>query len=156
MTRLFADTLNFAIFRFIFIVKKILSISLAILFLFSTINLNIMSHYCGGRLVETKVILGNGKVSCGMEEDVALCENYPGTALEKNCCEDDWHQISIKDDYTTSHNKTEFNKTPFAISGLLPLVTIAQNAPARFSAARYKSPPDSHAVCLLFIRVFLV
>ncbi|HXH20081.1 MAG TPA: hypothetical protein VNJ07_13470 [Chitinophagales bacterium] len=137
--------------------KKIFSIFVSLLFLFSTINLNVVSHYCGGRLVETKLITGNGSASCGMEDDPALCENYPGTAWSKNCCEDDWHQIAIKDDYTAAGNhKVQPDKSQVVALSSLPRVIGSQVAAACFITARYKSPPGSHAVFLPFIQVFLV
>lgn len=137
--------------------KKILSIPVTLLFLFSTINLNVVSHYCGGRLVETKLITGNGTASCGMEDDPAQCENYPGTAWSENCCEDDWYQIAIKDEYTPSGNyQVHHDKTQVAALNSLPRIIGSQIAAACFITVRYKSPPGSHAVFLPFIGVFLV
>ncbi len=93
-----------------------------------------------------------------MEDDPALCENYKGPALTKNCCEDDWYQISIKDYYTAygSIYKAESNKAQLFASDLLPIVFCSQMAPARFITAHYKSPPGSHEVFLPFIQIFLV
>jgi len=136
--------------------KKALPIFLSALILFSAFNLNIMSHYCGGKLVETKFILGIGKASCGMEDDLSLCKNYHGTAFEKNCCEDAWFQISVKDSYKVPDFGFELSNILFLFSAVSNCGLMESSLTASSHFCRYKSPPDSQAVSLPFLQVFLV
>lgn len=77
--------------------KKILSISIALLMLLSGQQLTISRHYCGGELADAKVSLTGHIASCGMEGETDDCEQ-PGNHVESSCCN---NQVST---YSIDHN----------------------------------------------------
>jgi hypothetical protein len=77
--------------------KKLLHISVALLFLISGVQLTISKHYCDGELADSKVsVLGN-IATCGMETKTDEC-THPSKHIESHCCD---NQISI---YSVDHN----------------------------------------------------
>lgn len=77
--------------------KKILSISVALLMLLSGLQLTVSRHYCGGELADSKVSLSGHVASCGMEGETDECAQ-PGDHVESSCCN---NQVSV---YTVDHN----------------------------------------------------
>ena len=90
--------------------KKILSISMLLVFWFSTIGVPLSKHFCGEthKLVSTG-ILASPK-SCCETEDRDLCEDAGDhcnmdllnhhNAKHKGCCENEFSYLKIKEDYT--------------------------------------------------------
>ena len=77
--------------------KKILSISVALLMFLSGMQLTISQHYCGGELADAKVSLTGHIASCGMEGETDEC-TQPGNHVESSCCN---NQVSV---YAVDHN----------------------------------------------------
>ena len=77
--------------------KKILSISVALLMLLSGLQLTISRHYCGGELADAKVSVTGHVASCGMEGETDDC-TQPGNHVESSCCN---NQVST---YAIDHN----------------------------------------------------
>jgi len=77
--------------------KKILSISVALLMLLSGLQLTVSRHYCGGELAEAKASFIGHIASCGMESETDEC-TQPGNHVESNCCN---NQVSV---YAVDHN----------------------------------------------------
>jgi hypothetical protein len=66
--------------------KRILSISLAILLLTSGMHMTMASHFCGGMLAQVKWSMDRELASCGMEGEA---EHQPkGITLHEACCND--------------------------------------------------------------------
>jgi hypothetical protein len=66
--------------------KRILSISLALMLLLSGMHLTVASHFCGGMLAQVKWSMDKELASCGME---GMAEPNPtGIALHEACCND--------------------------------------------------------------------
>lgn len=133
--------------------KKAFSIFFAIILLVNSINLTLSAHYCGGNLAKLKLVFGDTKLSCGMEEGTGSCTNKEET-LQKNCCEDKLQSFCTKDNFlSTTHN---FNTVivPFSI------ITHATIIPAQLLAvpdnSAFEIPPDIVSVFLPFIRVFRI
>jgi hypothetical protein len=77
--------------------KTILSIPLALLLLFTGINVNIASHYCGGKLSAVKVSLNGERASCGMEQQSGA---KPSEDLfSRHCCDDVISSVCISLNY---------------------------------------------------------
>jgi hypothetical protein len=79
--------------------KKLFSISVAFLMLFSGLQLTISRHYCGGELAQSKVSLTGHVASCGMESATDDC-TQPGNHVESSCCD---NKVSV---YAVDHNFT--------------------------------------------------
>jgi hypothetical protein len=137
---------------------RTISIFLVLVLLSTSINLSIVSHYCGGRLIKTKLITGNGIASCGMNEMTSDCDGRAGgTGLTKeDCCKDDWLQVSIKDSYKNSDFRSELVKVVSAIITAIVQELNPSGYVVKYGIVHYKSPPNIRAVFLPFIQAFLV
>jgi len=79
--------------------KKLFSISIALIMLLSGMQLTISKHYCGGELADSKVSLVGHVATCGMESATDEC-TQPGSHVESGCCN---NQVSV---YAVDHNFT--------------------------------------------------
>jgi hypothetical protein len=77
--------------------KYILSIPLALLILFTGINVQIASHFCGGNFSAAKVSLTGELASCGMENQSAI--KTTEDLLSRHCCDDVISSVSISSNY---------------------------------------------------------
>jgi len=77
--------------------KKLFSISFALLMLLSGMQLTISQHYCGGEFADAKVSLVGHVASCGMETGNDEC-TQPGNHVESSCCN---NKVSV---YMVDHN----------------------------------------------------
>jgi hypothetical protein len=84
--------------------KRFLSIPLLVLILFSGININVASHYCGGKLAGTKVSLTGENATCGMEEPVV--SYTPNGSITKHCCDNMIVSMSMAINFFPSANLT--------------------------------------------------
>jgi hypothetical protein len=81
--------------------KKLLSILFAFLILLSVIHLNVATHYCGGKIVASKVSLTGELASCGMEasnDQYPSCEKY----FNLHCCNNKVIVFAVENNYTPS------------------------------------------------------
>lgn len=77
--------------------KKLFSISIALLMLLSGMQLTISRHYCGGELADSKVSIVGHIASCGMESATDEC-TQPGSHVDSSCCN---NKVSV---YVVDHN----------------------------------------------------
>jgi len=98
--------------------KKLFSISIALIMLLSGMQLTISRHYCGGELADAKVSLIGHLASCGMETATDEC-TQPGNHLKSSCCN---NQVSV---YAVDHNYspsfTEFNAFAQTVLQVFPI-----------------------------------
>lgn len=85
---------------FYHMMKRIISIPLMILILFSGIRVNIASHYCGGNFASSKVSLNGELASCGMEHQSGT--KSPFDQISRHCCEDVIHAVKLNSNYVHS------------------------------------------------------
>ena len=66
--------------------KKVISISLSILFIAAMLHLSVATHYCSGKVAGSKISLSGKLASCGMEGEES---NLPLTGLHfvSHCCD---------------------------------------------------------------------
>ncbi|MCX6190581.1 MAG: hypothetical protein NTW54_13495 [Bacteroidetes bacterium] len=135
--------------------KRITSISLALLMLAISLKVSIAFHYCGSRLAQSKIVLGNGKASCGMESKKKSCESSSfATVKPSHCCENELSQI-VTDDYqppvSLQHFPFEFltSSTILNLVSLTPMTTLE-------GLILYRPPPNLSSVSLAFTSVFLI
>jgi hypothetical protein len=81
-------------------VKRILSIPLILLIVFSGINVRFATHYCGGSVAATKVSLNGELATCGMEKPSG--NNLLQDIYTKQCCDDITSAYSICNNYIPS------------------------------------------------------
>jgi hypothetical protein len=86
-------------------VKKLFSISIALIMLLSGLQLTVSRHYCGGELADSKVSLIGHVASCGMETATDEC-TQPGNHVKSSCCN---NKVSVYEvDHNYSPSFTEF------------------------------------------------
>jgi hypothetical protein len=132
--------------------QKPLSIILAALILGISLQMGLTGHFCGGELVQTKMILGYGTASCGMNCEVPS-DNHQGTSFQKlSCCQDLIFTLSV-DDYQSISQKGIFTVHQNIHPGIKYIFT-----PDLFIVNTYNSIPLPHitGVLLPFIQVFLI
>ena len=101
--------------------KKIFSISVALLMLLSGLQLTISRHYCGGELADSKVSVLGHVASCGMESETDEC-TQPGNHLKSTCCN---NKISV---YSIDHNfSPSFSDFKVFSQPVLQVFTIPEN-----------------------------
>ncbi len=81
--------------------KKLLSISFALLILLSGMHLTIATHFCGGELAATKVSFSGELASCGMEGSVDRCSST-GKHSESDCCKNEVSVLSVDHNFAPS------------------------------------------------------
>lgn len=133
--------------------KKIFSIFLTIILLVNSFNLTLSAHYCGGNLAKLKLVFGNAKLSCGMEEGTGSCTNT-GETLQKHCCEDKLQSFCIKDNFLSTTYNFNTVSVPFSIITLATIITVQSLTIPSISA--FEIPPDIVSVFLPFIQVFRI
>jgi len=102
--------------------KKLFSISIALLMLLSGMQLTISTHYCGGELADSKVSVLGHRASCGMEGTTDEC-TQPGNHLESSCCNDNVSVYAVDHNYSPSF--TEFKAFSQTV---LQVFTIPENS----------------------------
>jgi hypothetical protein len=138
--------------------KKLFSISIALLMLLSGMQLTVSRHYCGGELADAKVSLTGHIASCGMEGETDGC-TQPGNHVKSSCCDNQVSVYAVDQNYSPSF--TEFKA--FAQTALQAFV-IPENITFRSLASFSNlytdtSPPGSllaNAVSLPKICVFRI
>ncbi len=90
--------------------RKATSISFILITLIISLNLGVLSHYCGGLLAESRVVYGNGTTGCGMNcTDADPDNNHIDIALiAASCCSesftdistDEYHPVTISNSFT--------------------------------------------------------
>lgn len=64
------------------------------------------THYCMGRAVDSKLMVGKHELSCGMMGMDSACETTTGeNIMAPGCCENEFISIDIKDDYQVAKIK---------------------------------------------------
>ena len=135
--------------------RKIIAISLAILTLALSLKMDISYHFCGDKLVQTKILFGQSKASCGMEDNDESCENNSNSStIKAACCQNQLQQIST-DDY----QQTEIHFQ--ILSACIPtcsqnnyLKAVTENKTIK--SFYYHPPPGYSSVSLANIQNFLI
>lgn len=89
------------VFAFIHVMKKFLTIPLALLILLSGMHFTIATHYCGGKIAATRVSLSGKEASCGMISD-HRSGNSTETQVSSKCCDNEFAVYKIDSDYSPS------------------------------------------------------
>jgi hypothetical protein len=88
-------------FAFTQVMKKFLTIPLALLILFSGMHFTVATHYCGGHIAATKLSFSGKQATCGMIQS-HQSENPAETQISSKCCDDKIAVYKIDNDYSPS------------------------------------------------------
>ena len=138
--------------------KKLLSISIALLMLLSGMQLTISRHYCGGELADSKVSIVGNLASCGMEGISDEC-TQPGSHLESSCCDNKVSFYAVDHNYSPSFTEFKtFSQTVIQIFSIPENITF-QSLTSLSHISTDVSPPGTllaNAVSLPKICVFRI
>jgi hypothetical protein len=113
--------------------KKLFSISFALLILLSGMHLSIATHLCGNEVAAVKWSFSGKEATCGMETSDNTCPE--NKTLASNCCHNEISQYTVDANYVPSfvHGKEVKNT-------LLQVFFI----PVSFASASFVSP---YSIC---------
>lgn len=78
--------------------RKVITYHFLLLFLLCSFEVGVKSHYCGGKYIGSRLVSGDGEITCGMKEDMALsCET--GLHIKKKCCENFLAKLQFHNDF---------------------------------------------------------
>ena len=67
------------------------------------------THYCGGRAVKSKMMLGNNDLGCGMVQVSCDKEGTGTTVKKKNCCSNKYLSIGVEGEQNSVKTKVSIN-----------------------------------------------
>lgn len=137
--------------------KKLFSISFALLIFLSGMHFSIATHICGGEVAAVKWSFSGEKATCGMETPIQTCPLH--NSIASNCCQ---NKISV---YTVDNN---YNPSTFQIKEVTENLLQVFNIPVSLSLYSFIAtsslsnniiPPDialTSAVSLANICIFRI
>ncbi|CAN0106928.1 unnamed protein product, partial [Chrysoparadoxa australica] len=136
--------------------RKIISISLLLIFLTSHLGLAVGTHYCGGISMQTDLMIGHKHLDCGMEDMQKECnqkENEP--RFEKvPCCENEYTSLDLTEDFNPAINAVNVDFAIAFISTYYQINPLAATIANRYQVKNYP-PPVERDVQILF-QTFLI
>jgi hypothetical protein len=140
------------------LVKKVISISLALLMLVSNVGFTLNTHFCGGEAVETSFSIGLHNPDCGMPDMDRDCETIPSTEEQvksKPCCENQHQLIQLDENADLQAFSTEVNPTFFVafVHSFVQPILFADQA---FVHNTYYSPPIPDKDIQVLFQTFLI
>ena len=130
--------------------KKVAAIFLALFFLVSSSHLSFATHFCGGNVFKHALLLDTSDFGCGMEEDKDFpCKDY-SQMTEKNCCDTQLIQYSIKDNFQTSKAEINVQYATSLLNVAIILFSLPQNKEELITYKTYKVPLPEKDIPVLF------
>ena len=134
--------------------KRIVSILMIVLLLSSQVGLAYGTHFCAGKEVKSKVILGHEHLECGMEFSPKSCDEPNETHFSKKlCCENELISPQVEDDMQPV--KTTKNLNPVFVQALVHTLLIQLTADIESPRFAEYSPPwisfDFHVLHQVFL-----
>lgn len=128
--------------------KKIASILLALFFLMSSSHLSFATHYCGGKVFKHALLISTSEFGCGMEKATKDCENK--TKTQKNCCDNELVELSIKDNYQPSLTKINAEQHFIFVTVAAILFSVPITIQNKISFQDYHPPLPDKDIPILF------
>ena len=142
-------------------IKKSFSILLSFILLASPMYLLIGAHFCGGKVVETKVLFGETHLACEMPVMEEPCDDYEkANKSEVNfdklpCCENEYQTIQLTSEFVKEAAQLSFN-VDFAVAFVYTTLKLDlfPNSTHQFYT-EYNPPPLEKDIQVLF-QTFLI
>jgi hypothetical protein len=138
--------------------KKLFSISFALLMLLSGMQLTISQHYCGGEFADSKVSVVGHIATCGMESETGDCPQ-PGNHVKSSCCNNKVSVYAVDHNYSPSVTEFKaFAQTVLQVF-VVPKNVTFNSLPLLLQTSTDASPPGNYlatAVSLPKICVFRI
>jgi hypothetical protein len=123
--------------------------------------LTLGTHFCGGVAIETKIILGETHLGCGMMDMEEPCDNSEHTSNNQvsfnnvPCCQNEFHTIQGTADFVKEATQTVFN-VDFAVAFLYTSLNLDLFPKSTHQVyTEYISPPLEKDISVLF-QTFLI
>jgi hypothetical protein len=145
------------VFAFRIIMKKFLTIPLALLILFSGMNFTVATHYCGGHIAATKLSFTGKLATCGMT--ALKSENSAETQISSKCCDDKTSVYKIDNNYSPAAFHFKNISQNIHVEFLIPQGFLVQAPVSLLTIPANVSPPDwfaANAVRMADICVFRI
>ena len=121
--------------------KRLSAILLSLIMLFSSMGITYSTHYCMGRAVESKLMIGEHDLSCGMSEMDNACDSEVARFMAPGCCDNTTLSIETEEDYQKQAQKFSLdNSFLFAFSYTL-LYSNSFNAEQSVAHSDHHPPP---------------
>jgi hypothetical protein len=153
---MFNTLLNFVIAEFVTFavtMRKVLTIPVIILILFSGITVNLAFHYCGGQLADKKISLAGNLASCGMK----TVPNDNQTSINSFCCENSFSSYTFNNTYLppvpakNDHEIQEFPVTDIILPAKTEELFTSCEIPLRPPGIFSPSYVELDVICILRI-----
>lgn len=129
-------TENHSVFYFyLYPMKKVVSIPLMILILFSGITINLASHYCMDSLVSSRISFSGKLATCGMEDHGTRKDGINA----ENSCANISHSYTFSSNYVPSFEKNIVKLIP-AVSDIISIAAFLPENTVSVSGT-YIQPP---------------
>lgn len=133
--------------------KKIISVTLALLVLFSTFSLTIEKHFCGDFLIDISYF---GKAEDCVNQIGQSC-NTSEIITKSNCCKDEIQQIKGQDKLQkASKEKIKIEKQQFLIAFAVSYYNLFKNLSKQIIPYQYYTPPNLVIDIQLLHEVFII
>ena len=125
--------------------KKLISISFALLILLSGMHISIATHYCGDRISATKLSVSGELASCGMEGSVEKC-SWTVKVKGANCCKDKLSAFVVDTNYSPSYSEFKAFSHSILHVFILPEFLTNQSPTSLNFICTNGSPPGQYQV----------
>lgn len=120
------------------LLRKISSIIMAFVVLFSTMSFTFSEHYCGHKLVD--IGLFSKAESCGME--VQMPSTSKDCDLKKSdCCNDEVKQFQGQNELNTNFSTLDFQQQIFVASFAYSYINLFEGLDKNIIPFKYYTPP---------------
>ncbi|MFO7670080.1 MAG: hypothetical protein R6W31_10515 [Bacteroidales bacterium] len=141
--------------------KKSFSILLSFILLAGHMSLAIGTHFCGGEVVETKIILGETHLGCGMMDMEEPCDGDEKSNTnevrydEVPCCENEFQTFQSTNEFVKDAAQTTFN-VEFAVAFIYTTLNLDLFPKSTHQFyTEYLPPPIEKDISVLF-QTFLI
>lgn len=140
------------------LVKKVVSISLALLMLVSSVGFSMNTHFCGGEAVETSFSIGLHNPDCGMPDMDRECESIPSKEKQikqKPCCENQHQLLQLDENADVQITSIEVHPV-FLVAFIHSFVQPVLFADQSLIHNTYYSPPIPDRDIQVLFQTFLI
>jgi len=138
--------------------KRIIAISLLLIFGAGQVNLTWASHFCGVFKVKSELMLGHGHLDCGMPE-MNTCDTQSkrpgGIIIERNGCCENIYYSSDTDDLFSAANALNIQGCDFIIVQNFTFNNLS-GEDSKIVFSRVPSPPLIHSDKCLLHQTFII
>lgn len=133
-------------------VKRILVLSLALVFLASSVGFTMNTHFCGGIAVQKTLSLGHEHLDCGMNMQPTCDHDDPNMLkISQNQCCDNQHLLLQIDDEVEIHQSSTSFSPIFIVAFIESFVFTADfTAQSETTFADYSPPIPDKDILLLY------